>query len=120
MFLHAASEERPYLRGPFPMEVLPRDRAVNAREAAKPPGAPSSEGPIAWAIGRYHAMFAGLADGADAPWHAPPPDELASLCHRVARAKDADSRLEAASQPCVSMGTAPDQAAAIVGARGPG
>ena len=37
MFFHTAADKRPYHYGPFPLETLPRDAAVAAREAALPP-----------------------------------------------------------------------------------
>ena len=79
MLLHAPNENRPYHLGPLPMEVLPRDEAVLAREAARPPleeepfAAPGGS-PFALAVERYRALFAGLADGPAAPAKAPLPN----------------------------------------------
>ena len=79
MLLHAPNETRPYQLGPLPMEVLPRDEAVLARETARPalvaePGVAPGGSPFAVAVERYRALFATLADGETAPAKAPLPN----------------------------------------------
>lgn len=84
MFFHAASENRPYHLGPFPLEEVPRNPRIVAREAARPRVPPgdlemgvSVAGAFAQAVNCYHQMIAGLADGPVADRQAPVPDDLA-------------------------------------------
>ena len=58
MFFTTRSAERPYHLGSFPMESLPRDDAVFAEEAARPPAcAPKynnpPKGPLAKSLRTY-------------------------------------------------------------------
>jgi reductive dehalogenase len=81
MFVHAASKQRPYHLGPFPLETLPRDPAVAEWEAARAPIAPpqtsAASGPLAAALRHYYALYAPLAAGEPAKQQAPLPDDLA-------------------------------------------
>ena len=81
MFVRAASTKRPYHLGPFPLEVLRRDPAVAAREAAReptaPPQMPAPVGPLAAALRHYRDLYAPLAAGEPAKQQAPLPDDLA-------------------------------------------
>ncbi len=80
MILYAKSRHRPFHLGPFPLETLPRDDAVGAAEAARPPvsgpAAIAGDGLLADAIDRYREIYANFIDGDAAPAHAPVPDDL--------------------------------------------
>ncbi len=81
MFFRTAAASRPYHLGPFPLEGLPRDDAVAAREAAReaaPAPAPRAvpEGPLGAAARVYLELFAGMVAGEEAPARAPVPDDL--------------------------------------------
>jgi ferredoxin len=80
MLLHAKSKDRPYHRGPFPLETLPRDDSVAAREIARAPRAPASgasgRGLLAEAAAKYREIFAQHFDGKVMPGKAPVPDDL--------------------------------------------
>lgn len=77
--MHARSKDRPYHRGPFPLEVLPRDEAVILREEALPAveaaTAPLPTGPLTAALRRYRELYAGLAEAEKAKQSAPVPDD---------------------------------------------
>ena len=80
MIWKAASEDRAYELGRFPLEVLPRDRRLIAVEAATPPRpapavAPPPTGPYGKAVRRYHDLFAERRDGDVAARPAPLPDD---------------------------------------------
>lgn len=80
MFLRARSKDRPYHWGPFPLEALPRDAALIAREenlpaAAAPDDAPQPPGPLGAALRHYRDLFAALADAEQAKLPAPVPDD---------------------------------------------
>ncbi len=82
MFIHAPSKNRPFHLGRFPLETLPTDADIAAREAARPPlTAPEpqgpQDGPLARAAAHYQDLFAKFADGPVAPKPAPVPDDLA-------------------------------------------
>ena len=82
MFIHAPSKNRPFHLGRFPLETLPTDADVAAREAARPPLTAQGpqdpqDGPLARAADHYRALFAQFADGPVAPKPAPVPDDLA-------------------------------------------
>jgi ferredoxin len=82
MLLTAAAEERAYHLGRYPLEVLPRDDAVTAAEAARPPAAapaPSElpSGPLGKAARQYLELFHPMVEGEMAPAQAPVPDDLA-------------------------------------------
>lgn len=81
MFIHAPSQKRPFHLGRFPLETLPTDDSVTAREAARParaaPAAGKPQGPLARAADHYRDLFAKFADGPVAPSRAPVPDDLA-------------------------------------------
>jgi epoxyqueuosine reductase QueG len=79
VFLFAASKERPYHLGTFPLEALARDRSIAEREASLPrvaaPPRPPPQGPLARALRHYGEIFAPLAAGAAARERAPVPDD---------------------------------------------
>jgi reductive dehalogenase len=81
MFFHSRSRDRPFHFGSFPLEVLPRDATVTAREAARPaisaPAARRYQGSLAEAVQRYCAVIATDCDGDVAPARAPMPHDLA-------------------------------------------
>jgi ferredoxin len=80
MFFHSRSKNRPYHLGNFPLETLPRDDAIIAREAGLPrasrPKHAASKTLFGIAVRRYHDLFAELSDGDPAPAKAPVPDDL--------------------------------------------
>ena len=62
MFFTTRSAERPYHLGSFPMESLPRDDAVFAEEAARPPACAAKynnppKGPLAKSLRTYLDIF---------------------------------------------------------------
>ena len=80
MFFTTRSAKRPYHLGSFPMESLPRDDAVFAEEAARPPvRAPKfdnpPEGPLAKSLRTYLDIFIETAVTDPAPVRAPVPDD---------------------------------------------
>ena len=81
MFLRAPAQDRPYHHGPYPLEALPHDAAIESREAerprapqARPNGTP--EGPVARAARSYLEMFHSMTEDEPAPARAPVPDDL--------------------------------------------
>lgn len=80
MLFRAASADRPFHFGPFPLETLPRDDSAAAVEAARPPLdaglSPRGDGPLGAAADKYREIYARFADGAPAPACAPVPDDL--------------------------------------------
>ena len=85
MLLYHRSKDRPFHLGSYPLEVLPRDAAIIATEAQRPPAldesgqAPPVTGnvtPLAGAVRRYAAIFADFDDAAPAPGFAPVPEDL--------------------------------------------
>jgi reductive dehalogenase len=81
MLLHPRGKNRPFHLGPFPLETLPVDESILAREAARPqkaaPAASTSDGPLARAADHYREIFARFVDGPPAPSPAPVPNDLA-------------------------------------------
>ena len=80
MIFKAASEDRPYHLGPFPLEALPRDRRISGREAARPgvtarQAPPQPDDPFRRALLRYLDLFATRRDGKVADRTAPVPDD---------------------------------------------
>ncbi|OIQ95723.1 3-chloro-4-hydroxyphenylacetate reductive dehalogenase precursor [mine drainage metagenome] len=88
MLIHPRSKNRPFHFGPYPLETLPRDDGVLAREASSPPRPPPAQDPsanlLARAADRYREIFARFAAGEAAPARAPLP---AALAPRVADIK---------------------------------
>ena len=80
MLFHHASKNRPFHLGTYPMEVLPRDEAVTAAEAARLPARPSAAAEAGGALGpavlRYRELFARFAEGGAAAEPAPVPARL--------------------------------------------
>ncbi len=70
MLFHRASKNRPFHLGTYPMEVRPRDEAVIAAEAVRPPAGPSEAAEAAVALGpavlHYRELFARFAEGGPA------------------------------------------------------
>jgi reductive dehalogenase len=97
MLIHPRGKDRPYHLGPFPLETLPTDAGVIAREAQRRPVAGTAEaapeGPLARAANHYRVLFANFADGPVAPQKAPLPDDLG---RRAADIKGAAYFLDAA------------------------
>ncbi|MEJ2120717.1 MAG: reductive dehalogenase domain-containing protein [Alphaproteobacteria bacterium] len=82
MLLTARAEQRPYHLGRYPLEVLPRDEAVIAAEAARParppePAPAAATSALGKAARRYLALFHPMVDGDLAAVRAPVPDDLA-------------------------------------------
>ncbi len=80
MFFTTRSAERPYHLGSFPMESLPRDDAVFAEEAARPPACAAKynnppKGPLAKSLRTYLDIFIETAVTNPAPVRAPVPDD---------------------------------------------
>ena len=81
MLFTTRGQSRPYHLGPYPLEDLPRDDSVVARETARPANmaAPSyaqpPQGPLATALRDYLALFAANAVKEPAPARAPVPDD---------------------------------------------
>ena len=80
MLFHHASKNRPFHLGTYPMEVLPRDEAVIAEEAAGPRAGPTDAADAGGALGpavlRYRELFARFAAGGPAEETAPVPARL--------------------------------------------
>ncbi len=80
MLFHHASKNRPFHLGTYPMEVLPRDGAVIAAEAARPRAGPSEAAEAGGALGpavlHYRDLFASFAEGGPAAETAPVPARL--------------------------------------------
>ena len=81
MLFHSRSKYRPFHLGSFPLEVLPRDDAVTASEAARPAipllSVCNYEGLLADAVLRYCEIIAKDIDGDVSPACAPVPGDLA-------------------------------------------
>jgi len=82
MLLTAPAEERLYHLGRYPLEVLPRDEAIQATEASRPArvadtARPAPEGPLGRAARQYLELFHPMVEGETAPELAPVPDDLA-------------------------------------------
>jgi hypothetical protein len=82
MFLYPRSKDRPFHLGPFPLESLPRDAGVVAREARRA-AIPIGPGPLrrphdvlSRAADHYRELFAKFVDGMPASAKAPVPDDL--------------------------------------------
>ncbi len=80
MIIHRRARNRPFHLGPFPLEALPRDESVLAKEAGSPPtpgdGAMPSDTPLARIADRYRGIFAKFAEGEIARARAPVPGDL--------------------------------------------
>ncbi len=80
MLFHHASKNRPFHLGSYPMEVLPRDEAVTAAEAARPPAGPTEAAQAGGALGpavlHYRELFARFAEGGPVAETAPVPARL--------------------------------------------
>ncbi|MCY4501464.1 MAG: hypothetical protein OXE57_07885, partial [Alphaproteobacteria bacterium] len=80
MLFHHASKNRPFHLGTYPMEVLPRDEAVIAAEAAGPRAgradAAVAGGALGPAVLHYRDLFARFAEGGPAEETAPVPARL--------------------------------------------
>lgn len=117
MLIHPRSKNRPFHFGPYPLETLPRDDGVLAREASspsRPPPAPDpSEDLLARAADRYREIFARFAAGDAAPARAPLP---AALAPRVADIKGGAYFLDASQ---VGICRLPDSVR-LTGAQEPG
>jgi reductive dehalogenase len=117
VLIHAASKNRPYHLGPFPLETLARDPAVTAREAARAPIAspavPLPVGPLGPVLRHYREIFARLATGDPAPQQAPLPDDLA---RRAADVKGCAYFMNASQ---VGICTIPDSAWCLSAAKEP-
>ncbi len=82
MLLRSPAADRPFHLGPHPLEALPRDEGIQAREAAgarrppplAPPDPPTS---FARATRRYLELFGEFRNGEAAPARAPVPDDPA-------------------------------------------
>ena len=84
MLFRTAANNRAYHLGPFPLETLPRDPSVTAREAGRPPpDFPPEEtdrddrGALAAIAVRYRDLFQMFRDGEVADSRAPVPDDPA-------------------------------------------
>jgi len=80
MLFKTRAQDRPYHLGPYPLEGLPRDDAVVAAEAARPPVAMPGfasppRGPLARALRDYLDLFTRSALTEPAPQRAPVPDD---------------------------------------------
>jgi len=80
MLFKTKAHDRPYHLGPYPLESLPRDDAVIAAEAARPPvSAPGfaapPDGPLARALRDYLELFTRSAVTEAALQRAPVPDD---------------------------------------------
>ncbi len=92
------NKNRPFHYGPYPLERLPRDDEVGARERraerrARPPGNGGGASDYAIALGKYHAVFKRFRHGDAAPARAPVP---ADLVRRTVDVKGAGYFLDAA------------------------
>ncbi|MEM7426190.1 MAG: hypothetical protein AAF441_08840, partial [Pseudomonadota bacterium] len=82
MFFYPRNRNRPFHLGSYPLEVLPRDSALEGPEAERPqrpvpaPRSPAVAGSLSEALRKYTDIFAASASGDVAPATAPVPDDL--------------------------------------------
>ena len=80
MIISSRSKDRPVDLGLFPLETLPRDPAIKAKEANAPavaaPPPVAGSGPLAAALNKYRDLYATFTKGDAAETRAPVPDDL--------------------------------------------